>query len=448
MKAKKAKFLELNSIIKKHFDLQINFRQKIKAIFAHYRQVFNALGYETVALGEYGCKTMTKYDKLELEIAVIKHFPQEKSGLRDKMFQDIGKEIKRFSGVDPFQKNTQNEGYLEYKIDDEIILTVRIIPFVYKKNSNDELGYVFWRNGIEKKDNVISVVKAFNKANKISNNLLRSLVKMIKYVVGSEFGYYYIIYILVLRWFYEYFVKQYDKYLQKVTADVELDEETLAKYRSTAFQKNWFINNIDGEELIFYILERYWMSETYYFRELEFIEEEIFESISRYSWYTNSCFLTPYDYFIDFKIFNLKNYDDLNYIQNELKKSELSRIHYDFCRNHDLSLYVTPIKVAGPVGFINYAINFKKKATELFKKLPAEKRRDAISVNQREIMEELNLIAHKWLATYRNKSTYIKTYFDYKYPIISASNYYMRLQAMLSAVENLKNDDYIIGYDN
>ncbi|WP_338955086.1 hypothetical protein [Spiroplasma endosymbiont of Polydrusus cervinus] len=158
-------------------------------------------------------------------------------------------------------------------------------------------------------------------------------------------------------------------------------------------------------------------------------------------------FLTPYDYYIDFKIYNIKEFNDLNYVQSEFKNANFSWIQYDYCRNHDLGIYVTPFKISGVVSFIDYAINFKQKATNLFKKLDPEKQKDAISVNQREIIEELNLIAHKWLTTYREKLTYIKVYFDKKYPIISSSNYYMRLQAIMTSVDNLKNDDYIIGND-
>ncbi len=63
-------------------------------------------------------------------------------------------------------------------------------------------------------------------------------------------------------------------------------------------------------------------------------------------------------------------------------------------------------------------------------------------------MEELNLIAHKWLKTYRKKLTYIKVYFEKKYPIISSSNYYMQLQTIMTYVDNSKNDDYVIGDNN
>ncbi|AHF61157.1 hypothetical protein P344_04515 [Spiroplasma mirum ATCC 29335] len=442
---KKPKFLELNSIVSKHFNLQTNIKRKLKTIFDNYRRVFKKYGYQTIALGEFGCKTLTKYEKIELEIAVVKYLPKIITGLREKMFQNIASEICKNSNYTD-SKNTQNDGYLEYLVEEEVTIKVRIIPFCYK-NNNGKLDYFFWRNGVEKTDNMIQVVQHFNKANKISNNLLRCLVKLIKYVLKEDFAYYYILYTLVLRWFYEYFIKCYDAFLQKIDTINRLEKKDLEKYNDINYQKNWFSKNIDGEELIFYILERFWRSETYYFREFEFIEEEIFESISRYSWYTNSVFLTPYDYYVDFKIYNIKEFNDLNIVQNELKNSQISRIQYDYCRSHDLGIYVTPIKIEGVVGFIDYAINFKKKATELFKKLDPEKRKDAISVNQREIMEELNLIAHKWLTTYRQKLTYIKTYFDRKYPILSGTNYYMKIQAIISSVDNLKNDDYIIGYD-
>lgn len=98
---------------------------------------------------------------------------------------------------------------------------------------------------------------------------------------------------------------------------------------------------------------------------------------------------------MDFKIYNIKEFNDLNYVQSEFKNTNFSRIQYDYCRNYDLGIYVTLVKISGVVGFIDYAINFKQKATGLFKKLDPAKRKDAISVNQREIMEELNLIEHK-----------------------------------------------------
>ncbi|UZQ31041.1 MAG: hypothetical protein OHM56_06005 [Spiroplasma phoeniceum] len=445
---KKANFLELNSIVSKQLNLATNIRKKMQEIFRIYKNSFQKLGYQTIALGEYGFKTLTKYDKLELELAIIKYHPKNKTGLREQIFQVVLNEMHKNISKGTVIKDSQNDGYLEYQVNDEINFIVRIIPFCYKKNSEGGLTYIFWRNGIEKNDNVIQVVRGFNKANKISNNLLRTLIKLIKYVLKDDFPYYYILYTLTLRWFYEYFTKRYDNYLQKIDMSKRIEKQDLMKYRNINFQKNWFLNNIDGEELIFYILERFLKTETYYFREFEFIEEEIFESISRYSWYTNNCFLTPYDYYVDFKIYNIKEFNDLNYVQSEFKNTNFSRIQYDYCRNHDLVIYVTPVKISGAVGFIDYAINFKQKATGLFKKLDPAKRKDAISVNQREIMEELNLIAHKWLTTYRKKLTYIKVYFDKKYPIISSSNYYMRLQAIMTSVDKLKNDDYVIGNDN
>ncbi|WP_338955085.1 hypothetical protein [Spiroplasma endosymbiont of Polydrusus cervinus] len=264
----------------------------MQEVFNIYQKSFQKLGYQTVSLGEYGFKTLTKYDKLELEIAVIKYHPKNKTGLREWMFQTILNEIQKNIKKGTAIKDSQNEGYLEYQVNDEINFIVRIIPFYYNKNSEGEVACIFWRNGIEKNDNVIQVMQAFNKANKISNNLLRTLIKMIKYVLKVYFTYYYILYTLTLRWFYEYFTKKYDNYLQKIYASKRIEKQDLIKYRDINFQKNWFLNNIVGEELIFYILEWFWKTETYYFREFEFIEEEIFESISRYSWYTNNFFNT------------------------------------------------------------------------------------------------------------------------------------------------------------
>lgn len=123
------------------------------------------------------------------------------------MFQAVLGEMRKNVKKGTVIKDTQNEGYLEYQINDEINLIVRIIPFCYKKNAEGKLTYIFWRNGIEKNDNVIQVVQGFNKANKISNNLLRTLMKMVKYALKTDFTYYYILYTLTLRWFYEYFVK-------------------------------------------------------------------------------------------------------------------------------------------------------------------------------------------------------------------------------------------------
>ncbi len=66
------------------------------------------------------------------------------------MFQTILNEIKNNFKKRTIIKYSQNEGYLEYKVNDEINFIVRIIPFYYNKNYECEVVYIFWWNGIEK----------------------------------------------------------------------------------------------------------------------------------------------------------------------------------------------------------------------------------------------------------------------------------------------------------
>ncbi len=86
----------------------------------------------------------------------------------------------------------------------------------------------------------MQIMQAFNKANKISNNLLRSLIKVIKYILKVDFTYYYILYNLNLRWFYKYFTKKYDNYLQKIDESKLIENQDLIKYCDINFQKNCF----------------------------------------------------------------------------------------------------------------------------------------------------------------------------------------------------------------
>lgn len=445
----KAKFIELNSVVNKTFALEDLFKKHINEQVEQFKLDFKEMGYSVVKIGEYGMKTLTCYDKsIEVDLALVK-YGKRKIDL-EQMFQKIILYLQKKYSHDEI-RIFKNEGVIRIKRQGERKIYFKLSPFYCQEKPNGlKPGkYVFLRNDDLRHDNLIPFVQAFNKANSISNNLLRSLVKLIKYVIKSDFKYFYIIEIIILRWFYEYFSKKYNSFIQtKAKNNIEQVAKNIKIYNSKAYMKKWFVNNINGEDLIYYILERFWKKETYYFREFEFIEEEIFDSISRYSWYTNNSFLTPYDYFLQVKIFDLTNMNDLTMVQQLIKNNVVSRIAFDDIRNNEMRFLVSPIRSEGVVGFNEYASCFNRKSQELFKKLDPEKRKNVFSINQREIMEELNLIAHRWLSTYRNKLTYIKIYFDKKYPIVSNLNYYLRIQTILETVDKLHNEDYFLGYDN
>lgn len=70
----------------------------MQEIFIIYKNSFQKLVYQTIALGEYGFKTLTKYNKLELELAIIKYHPKNKTGLREQMFQVVLNEMRKNIG--------------------------------------------------------------------------------------------------------------------------------------------------------------------------------------------------------------------------------------------------------------------------------------------------------------------------------------------------------------
>ncbi|WP_381415009.1 hypothetical protein NPX79_03245 [Spiroplasma endosymbiont of Anurida maritima] len=445
---KNVDLLNLNSIVAKKLDTSKIVTKKMRDLTNEFVASFNKHNLAVKVLGSMGTKTLISAEEQILEIAIIKFRPKNADNVRkyiiEKVYEVLGERYNNTVNID----HNIDGGYLEYLHKDTVNFKVRIIPFCYKKNAKGLYSYNYYRKNKERIDNAIVVVDSFNKANKISNNLLRTIMKLLKFMVHNDFTYYYSIYSLVLRWFYEYFVKKYNEYIYNLITKNDFNKYDLEKIKSINFQKLWFFHNIDSNEIITYIMERLWKEETYFFRQFSFAEEDIFDSISRYSWYTNKSFLIPYDYYTDLKIYNLEVFTDLEYVQNTLNSDTISRIHYHACRNFDNKIYITPIKTFGSIGFWDYANKFPKKAESLFKKLPPDKRVTASEIYARENMDQLNLIAHKWLTSYQNKLSYLKVYFDRKYPIISNVDPKIKLNNLIKTVEKLKNNDYIIGFDN
>ncbi|WP_342252285.1 hypothetical protein [Spiroplasma endosymbiont of Amphibalanus improvisus] len=445
MKVEDLKYIKLNSVVKKILNIDKIVKKSIDEKFNLILNNASKKGYQTKGLSEFGTKTLVEKKQLIVSIAIIKNKPHNIDKFWKQFYSDVQEILLKVFGKKEEVKLTKFGCFHINTIIESLNVRFQVIPFIYKTDHDNIDRYYIWVNEANKHDNAIVVVDAFNKMNKLSNGLLRTLVKIIKSSTDGTFEYSYVIYTTISRWFYEFFLMKYKKFLinfEKKNPKLKLDD-----FKQTKFIRSWIGKHINPDDLFYFILKKVWNKNSHFFREFEFIEEEIFNSISRYSWFENNCFLTPYDYYVDFEIFDLKKYDDLTYVQNKLTSDQISRTEFDRVRSHDGRIYVTPIKDKGVAGYSDYAINFNTKNDELYAQLDPIKQKQAMNLNQREIMDDLNLIAHNWLSIYKERFIYSKIFFDRKYPMIKTNNYFMRIQSMLQSLKKIEDKDFLIGYE-
>ncbi|AXK51259.1 hypothetical protein [Spiroplasma alleghenense] len=445
---------QFNQAVKKHINILKQVRKSISDSCQVMKKTFADFGIHFKKLGDFEYNALTDFSQeINLDVALIiysKLKPTKPSF--SKLQLKIDKAIDQISNQFSITKIKNNEYIKITKVINDTKINFYLQPVVKTVLTNKKSAYFVLRNQFVQEDLMVKVTDSFKKANKIANNNLVSLKLIIKYTLKNDFDYNYNIDMLILRWFYEYFCKKIDNYIFKKT--FQKKSEDFKDFNIKNFTKlnnlqHWFNRNVNFKEMMTYILERFFKTNTYYFNNFNFIEEELFESISRYSVFTNSNFQLPVDYFEDFKIFDLRNYESQYELQSGLSESEgYSKVAFDFARAHDRRYVVSPVLKTGSANLVIYQKALIKKSKELYDKLPNEIIAEIKSLKQREAMEALNQLAHNWLSIYQAKLIYSKPYFDTKYPIHLIKNFDDLMETMVQTIDGISEKQFLVGFDN
>gem|GEM_PF-5968749 len=101
-------------------------------------------------------------------------------------------------------------------------------------------------------------------------------------------------------------------------------------------------------DLYYFVFTKLGQTNTYFFSKLAFDEYELFADISRYSLNTNSTFKISSSFFSQIKIFDLKNYENLTFLQTNLSNDNgYSKIIYDKARNEEKRYFTSPLIISG-----------------------------------------------------------------------------------------------------
>ncbi|AHI53971.1 hypothetical protein SSABA_v1c05670 [Spiroplasma sabaudiense Ar-1343] len=445
---------QFNLAVQKHITIESGVKKQIKLSTEKLKATFSKHGIHFKKLGEFNFGSVTDYDQeINLDVALIRYCNKN---LKKETFLDFYKEIDRaFSDLQTnfkITKVTSNE-YIKISISvDKTNINYYLQPIIKNENKDKNDKYFIFRNNQIQADLVVEVSEAFKFANRIANDNLKSLKKIIKFVLKDDFEFYYHLDMLFLRWFYEFMAKKIKKYLDQTTWNKKTQEFRnidLKKIMSSTYLKKWYRKNVNFKELFTYILERLFQVNTYYFNNFNFKEDELFDSISRYSVFTNSFFSMPVDFFSAIKIFDLNNYDSQYELQSGLSEENgYSKVAFDASRNLEKRYVVTPIIRTGVTNIVGYQKALTKKSRELYEKLPNDLLKEIRSLKQREAMEALNQIAHDWLSVYKAKIVYVKPYFDAKYPLHKIENFEDLLITLMQTVDEISEEQFLVGFDN
>ncbi|WP_338971254.1 hypothetical protein [Spiroplasma endosymbiont of Panorpa germanica] len=445
---------KFNQSVKKHINISKEVRELISKTTSHLKASFQDAQIHFKKLGDFDYNSLTEFSQeVNLDVGLITYSKiKPNKASFSKLQKKINQVIENLSHQLSVTK-IKNDEYIKINLSSkDVNINFYLQPIIRFKNAKNKSTNFILRNQFVQEDLMVNVTDSFQKANKITRGNLVSLKLIIKYTLKDDFDYNYNVDILILRWFYEYLCKKVDKYILKVTFkknDDEYKNFDINNFLKIKNIRNWFLKNINFKEMFTYILERMFQTNTYFFNNFNFIEEELFDSISRYSVFTNSNFQLPSDYFEDFKIFDLKNYESQYELQSGLSESNgYSKVAFDQARASDRRYVVSPVMKTGIANLVIYQKALIKKSKELYDKLPREIIAEIKSLKQREAMEALNLLAHSWLSSYRAKITYSKPYFDSKYPIQLIKNFDDLLITMMQTIDGISEQQFLIGFDN
>ncbi|AOG60295.1 hypothetical protein SHELI_v1c03400 [Spiroplasma helicoides] len=438
---------ELNTAINQNIIIEKNIKEIIDMSFKIFKKLFDEFGLELEKLCDFKYSSYySKHKNIDLDLAIVKYFPKKDVKYKE-FLEKILDTLKNLPYGYKIRKE-QNDGYIAISQETSSkIINYRFIFLVRKKTKTGYCDY-YNRNGIWQEDYALELTKSFSLANKISNGTLYKVKSLLNYVLKDQFKYNYGCDAILITWFYEFFSRSLNKYLDNKynKKEKELDFVNFTKIKNL---KKWFKYNIDINNLYYFIFTKIGETNTYYYPELSFEPLELFEGITRYSVNTNTFFKLPLSYFSHIKVFDLRNYQDVRLIQ-EMGGEEYgySKKAWSKARDEDKRYFVSPFIISGP---FNYAM-FKKwyvlTSNSLFKTLPVEIKKDLNSLRQRESMEFLNMTGHNWISSYYAKLKYLQPYFDKKYPLIKERDLKVLIRMITTMVDKTKQSDWLLENDN
>ncbi|ARU91928.1 hypothetical protein SCLARK_001403 [Spiroplasma clarkii] len=373
------------------------------------------------------------------EVARLEKFEQKKMKLKAEHNQ-LTNQLKKIKAVDAIDRA-------------KIIKQLMLIEAEQLKINNYDKQYqvindTINRNGIVQPDLALQVSEAFVRADKIANGTLIAIKKILNYIFKNQFKYTYNIDMLLLTWFYEYFTKSINGFLDKKfnKSAKELDINNFMKEKNLS---KWFRDNINIYDLYYFIFTKIGQVNTFFFAEVGFDEFELFRDISRYSLNTNSTFNLPSSTFLDFQIFDLKNYDHLSIVQEKMgNEYGYSKFIYDQTRNAEYRYFASPFIATGISNYPMFSKWLEQIGSNLKMTLSAGVKEQLESFRTREAMTEINAIGHNWLASYWTKLKYLAPYFDRKYPLATQFDFKTMLLMMTTMVDKTNEKNWMLKNDN
>ncbi|WP_338969336.1 hypothetical protein [Spiroplasma endosymbiont of Labia minor] len=433
-------------------NIDTNIISEINKIYSELKKLFLKNNFDLKKIGEYAYNSLTDYDDvINIDLALVKYFKLKKSDNFKIVFQKIENILQSFLTNKYNITMSPDDTYvkLNTKIKNKII-NIRLIYVIKEIDGQFNKIYIN-RNGIKQEDGILDLTSAWKYANNLSLNVLNSLKKLIKFMLKDDFEYYYFLDMLILRWWNELLATKLNKYIRRKFYDTIKNEWKQVNEKAFLSKKNlkhFIKKNMNFRLIINYILSRIWLKNTAYFSEFLFENEELFSGISRYSLFTNSMFKLPENWFEKIVFCDLKNYDIMYNYQNKISNDNgYSKIIFDHSRDKEIRYFISPIMRTIPVGYPFYKKWINNKSSNLYKKLDQKIAEQIRTLKQREGMEALNKIAHQWITILQNKISYLKPYFDKKYPMILIDEPDELINTIINMSSKLKDSDFLIGYE-
>ncbi|AKX33998.1 hypothetical protein SLITO_v1c03440 [Spiroplasma litorale] len=434
---------KFNDSIKKLTFKRKDLKTFINENFKMLKSEVNKFNIDIKKMGDFAYETYTSNNKiLNFDLSIISYNSKKNNShdlLKDQ-FIEILKNINSISEIHTHKKNSYINIIYKYK---NVTINFRVISILYKKYKTGSF-YVIDKNGENFEEMAIQLQKDFIYANKISSGLLFSLKRLINYIIKKEFEYTYNIDMIILRWFYEYICRSIDDFVNK-NYNSDNSQLNVTKFLSPSRLRKWIKLNISFQDLIYFIFAKWNSTNTYYFKSNGFIDEEMFEDISRWSQNTYSTFSLPKNYISRIKIFDANNYNEKTFMRDNLSETDgFSEVIWTKYKDEGMDYIVTPVIKTGIPNFILFKKWLVAKSNNLYLKLSDNLQLEIKTTKTREAINELNHIANIWLTKYNLMLKYLQPFFDKKYSFFNSFKIEELIAYILSSIDKIKGNDWLI----
>ncbi|ASP28104.1 hypothetical protein SCORR_v1c03300 [Spiroplasma corruscae] len=393
-------------------------------------------------MGDFAYNTFTSNNKIiNLDLSIVKYNFSSKithDSIQNE-FLEVIKNIDFISEIHTHKKGSYLNIILKFK---NYSINFRVISILYKKYNKGRF-YIINKNNENYEEIAIKLQEDFIYANKLSSGLLFSLKRLMNYILKNEFCYTYNLDMIMLRWFYEYVCKSVDDFILKNYKDN--NNLNIKKFLTPSVFKKWIKNNISFLDLVYFIFVKWDSTTTYYYKLSGFLNEEMFDDISRWSQNTYSAFSLPKNYISRISIFDSNNYEDKRYMQNNLSEEDgFSEIVWSKYKNEGMKYLVTPKLRSGIPNFIMFKKWLVSKSNSLYLMLGENLQSEIKTTKTREAINELNYIANNWFTKYNQMLKYLQPFFDRKYSFFNSFKIDELVAYILNTVDKISKDDWLI----